>query len=168
MNSNRRIYLTYGLAFGLALTVLGIIFRLVNVSVASPLVLAFYLVLPLAAWLAIRRSRQGSAEGTFRSEMLLASYATLLAAGLYSLSVLAYNVLIDATWLQAVEELARTRAVDSGKTGAALDAAYRQASVLSRPFPFTVVVFMQLAFAGILSSAVIAGSAAMKRRLASD
>jgi len=157
MNDVKHIGRRLGTIFGLGLVVYGVMFRVAGLSFDSPLAVVFYAVLPAAAWLAAREVRQLAGDHGFKAQLAAGSYATLLAAAIYVVSVYLYNVLIDDSLLTAVNEYVRQTAIEAGKTGAELDAAVRKAAFLSRPLPFTIVVFFQLATAGLASALTIAG-----------
>jgi len=67
-----------------------------------------------------------------------------------------YNTLVDASLLVEVESYIRQQAIDAGKTGKTLEAAFHRPKVFSQALPFVVAVFFQLALAGLSSAAMIA------------
>lgn len=149
MQSQNTIALRTGLYSGLVLIVVGIIFRSANVSVSSGWSWAFYALLPVIAWFAIREFRQQNPDAGFKAQFTVSSYATVIASAIYSVSVMFYNYFVDASILMEAEAYLRQAAVDAGKTGEALAQAYQLADVFTQPVPFVIAVFLQLAVTGV-------------------
>ncbi len=149
MNTQNSIALRIGLYSGLALIIIGIVYRQLHIPVSSGWSWIFYAMLPVIAWLAIRALTKQRADTGFKAQFIVSSYATIIASAIYVISVFLYNALIDASLLAEVEAFLQQSAVAAGKSGAALEQAYQLADVFTQPVPFAIAVFLQLAVTGV-------------------
>ncbi len=152
MDRLNQIALRQGATYGLGLVVFGVCFRIANVPIQSPLTWVFYAVLPLVAWISIRQLRRDNPRASFKAMFEVGSYATIVASVIYVISVVLYNALVDASLLKEIETYLRQAAIDAGKVGAALEEANRYAKIFTQPGLFAIVVFIQLAIAGVSSA----------------
>ena len=149
MNTQNSIALKVGSYSGFALIVIGVGYRQLHLPVTSGWSWIFYALLPVIAWLAIHALQKHGAETGFKTQFIVSSYATVIASAFYVMSVFLYNALIDASLLAEVKNFLREGAVAAGKSGAALEQAYRLADVFTQPVPFAIAVFLQLAVTGV-------------------
>ncbi len=90
-----------GLWFGLGLSVYGLAFRLAELHHNSIFAWVFYLALPVAAWLTLKRLRiRGISPKFVRRAWIATCAAGRLTALVYCLYVWGFNALIDDSLLQ--------------------------------------------------------------------
>lgn len=138
----------YGVIGGFALATIGVLFRVGDISVGSPLATIFYLFLPAIAWFVVVDVRRNSATVAFNDLFRAGSIATIVTSAIYACSVLLYNQFIDASLLADVRTYLHESAVDAGKSGAALETINRLAETFTQPVIFELTVFLQLAAVG--------------------
>ncbi len=149
--------LQFGWIFGAALIAYGIFYRLADIHYSSALGWVFYLLLPIAVFLALRATR-GDRDGklSFGYATRVGSVAIALSSALYCVYVFIHNRFFDDSLLQTLLTDQQAAFSERGLSGAELDQALQYVRILTQPFAFSVVVFIQLFLFGLMSTVILA------------
>ncbi len=146
--------LRWGLALGAAEIAYGVLYRVASLDQVPGLAWIFYLMLPVAGFLALYHARPDGL--TYRRGLGLGTLVGALGSFVYVIYVYLFNRFVDDLLLVQIRESTMATIEARGYTGARLDAALWQVETFTQPAGFSAYVFVRLAIVGTLCAAVLA------------
>ncbi len=147
-------YLRIGLYLGAAEIAYGLFFRGVGFHHTSRWSWVFYLMLPVAAWLAQTSTRTQKGRLGFPAAALAGSVAVGIGSIIYCVQVWLYNRFVSDSLLVEVRAARLHELQEAGRSAAEIATATQSLDSFLQPAAFAVAVCVQLMIVGVVVSLV--------------